>query len=88
MLVVILGLLDIIFGATIFFINSISNQIAMIFGILLLIKSSLGFLTDFASWVDFLAGLIFITTFFVDIFHTISFIFGILLVQKGTFSFL
>jgi len=60
----------------------------LVLGIILLIKSSIGFLKDFASWVDFLAGIVFLMSIIINIPIFIGIILGILLIQKGVFSFL
>jgi len=68
--------------------NFISHYILIFLGIILLIKSLIGLLKDFASWVDFLAGTTFILLIFFSIPWIICLILGGLLVYKGIFSFL
>ena len=60
MLVKILGAVDVIASAIFLFVIlgfSFPTSILLIFGIILLAKSSLGMLMDFASWIDFLGGI-------------------------------
>ena len=56
-------------------------------GFILLAKSSLGMLKDFASWVDFLAGIILLSSIIFQPPLFILIIIGILIIQKGAFSF-
>ncbi len=90
MLVKILGSMDIIIGIILIFEKNLnlSTKLLLIFGIILLLKCSLGLLKDFASWIDFLSGLVFILLIIISIPWFITFILGILLIQKGVFSFL
>ena len=90
MLVKALGVIDLIAGLILTFVTSINfpSHFLIVFGIILLVKSSLGFLKDFASWVDFLAGIIFLASIIISVPIVISLIFGLLLLQKGIFSFL
>jgi hypothetical protein len=90
MLVKALGAIDLIAGIILIFATSINlpNQVLIIFGVVLLAKSSLGFLKDFASWVDFLCAGIFLVSIIISVPAIISLIFGLLLLQKGIFSFL
>jgi len=78
------GLILIIFG----FGSEIQKIILMICGIILLIKSLLGVLKDFASWIDFVGGLIFLFSIAVILPKIIFVIMGILIIQKGIMSFL
>ena len=61
----------------------ISALAVLISAFSLLTKSSLGFLKDFASWVDFLAGAVFLLSIIVSIPSFISIIFGLLLLQSS-----
>jgi hypothetical protein len=90
MLVKILGAIDFIGGLILIFISGLvlPSQVLIFFGILFLIKSSLGFWRDFASWTDLLSGIIFILLTFFPVYWVICLVLGILLVQKGIFSFL
>ena len=90
MLVKILGIIDLISGLILIFGESlnISNQVFIIFGVVLLVKSSLGLLKDFASWIDFLCGIIFLISAIISVPEIISLVFGLLIIQKGLFSFL
>jgi len=89
MLVKIFGGFDLIIGVILIFnlFEKINPKIIAGIGLLLLIKSSLGILKDFASWIDLSAGGILIISIFLSIPEIISIILGILMVQKGIFSF-
>ncbi len=90
MLVKVFGGFDIVAGLILIFLNTLNptRTILLVLGIILLIKSSIGFLKDFASWVDFLAGIVFLMSIIINIPIFIGIILGILLIQKGVFSFL
>lgn len=90
MLVKVLGGIDFISGLILIFGAGFSFPIPIltVFGVILLIKSGIGLLRDFASWIDLLAGIIFILLIFFPIHWIICLIAGILLIQKGIFSFL
>ncbi|MCL5018321.1 MAG: hypothetical protein M1416_00955 [Candidatus Pacearchaeota archaeon] len=90
MLVKILGAIDFIGGLLLLFISgfNLPFQIFVFLGMVFLIKSLLGFLKDFASWIDLISGAIFILLIFFAVPWFICLIFAILLVQKGIFSFL
>ncbi|OGJ13359.1 hypothetical protein A3K82_00505 [Candidatus Pacearchaeota archaeon RBG_19FT_COMBO_34_9] len=88
MLVKILGALDFIAGLVLIFGTRFApHTILIFFGIILLIKSLIGLLRDFASWIDLLAGIIFILAVFFQIPLIICIIAGVLLIQKSIFSF-
>ncbi len=90
MLVKFLGLIDLIAGVILIF-GSYFNfpiQIPLLLGSILILKSTLGFLNNFASWVDFLSGIIILSSIIIQIPSLISLIHGILIIQKGIFSFL
>ena len=89
MLVKILGGIDFISGLILIIgAKFIPYQILIFFGIILLIKALIGLLRDFASWIDFSAGVIFILLIFFPVHWIICLIVGILLIQKGIFSFI
>lgn len=90
MLVKILGTIDVISGLILIFsiMTYIPDKIFLILGLILIVKSSLGMLKDFASWVDLLTGIIFLLLMIVSIPQFVIFIFAFLIVQKGIFSFL
>lgn len=90
MLIKFLGFIDLLAGFILIFgaYFSFPMQIPLLLGSTLIMKSTLGFLRNFASWVDFLSGIIIILSIIVDIPSLISLIHGILIVQKGLFSFL
>ena len=90
MLVKILGTIDIISGLIFILLSfwlNIPKLILIIFGVLLLIKSSFGFFKDIGSWIDILSGIALIISIFFSL-GWINFIFAILMFQKGIFSLL
>jgi len=90
MLIKILGALDLIGGLiSIFFAGTkLPFFLLIFFGGILIAKSMIGLLKDFASWTDFLSGINFLLMIFFITPPIISIILGIILVQKGIFSFL
>jgi hypothetical protein len=90
MLIKILGAIDLVGGLVLMFLSgfNLPIQILIFLGIIFLLKSSLGFWKNFASWTDLLSGIIFIMFVFFPIYWIICLIFGVLLIQKGIFSFL
>jgi hypothetical protein len=89
MLVKILGIIDLFAG--IFLILGIFFRplsLLLILGIMLLLKSTLGMLKDFASWIDLLAGFTLLMLITLDIPKLILLSLGVLLIQKATFSFI
>jgi len=88
MLVKFLGIIDLLAGFTLIcgaYFN-FPIQIPLLLGSILILKSTLGFLKNFASWVDFLSGVIILLSIFFHIPSLISTIHGILIIQKGLFS--
>ena len=89
MLVKILGAIDLIAGSILIFGSGINLPLLFsLFGIVLIIKSFMGFLKDFASWVDLIAGSILLISIILPIPITIKIIIGLLVLQKGIVSFL
>ena len=91
MLLKILGAIDLIFGLVLILLGIgivFPKAILIVGGIILLIKSSFGFLKDFASWIDFAGGIIFILLMFIEIPEIIVIIVGLFVAQKGVSSFL
>ena len=90
MLVKFLGAIDLIAGFILIWGSyfDFPIQIPLLLGSILIMKSTLGFLKNFASWVDFLSGIIILISIFFQIPSLISLIHGILIIQKGLFSFL
>ena len=90
MLVKILGAIDFIGGLILLFISGFHfpSQFLIVLGIIFLIKSGIGLLRDFGSWIDFAASAIFFLIIFFNIPWLICVIVGILVIQKGIFSFL
>ena len=85
----ILGGFDIIIALILIFGNGIAFpwKVLFILGALTLVKSGLGMLKDFGSWIDFLCGICVLLTIIISIPWFISLIFGILIAQKGIVSF-
>lgn len=89
MLVKILGGIDFIAGLILLFgTKFVNDSILIFFGAILLIKAGIGLLKNFASWIDFISGIIFILSIFFQIPFGICLIAGILMIQKGIFSFI
>ena len=91
MLVKILGVADVILGLILIFFGAginIPNEILIIISLVLIAKSLLGFFKDFASWIDFIAGIMLILAIWFPILNLVVIIFGIFIIQKGVFSFL
>lgn len=91
MLVKVLGSIDVISGLILIFFGAgikIPNEILMIISLVLISKSLLGFFRDFASWIDFLTGIILISAIFFPILNLVIIMLGIFIIQKGIFSFL
>jgi len=90
MLFKIFGLIDILAGLILMLSSlfTFSFLIYLIFGILLLAKSSLGLLKDFASWFDFIAGIISLILTITNLPTILLTIPGFLVFQKGIFCFL
>ena len=90
MLVKILGGIDVLSGLILILttLTEIPLSFLIFFGIALLVKSAVGLLKDFGSWIDFLTGLVLLLCAFVQVPVFVKIIFGILIVQKGVASFL
>ena len=91
MLLKILGAIDLISGLILILLGSgtiFPGKVLVLLGMLLLLKSSLGFLKSFASWVDFIAGLILLISNFFEVPGIIAILAGLFVAQKGIFSFL
>jgi hypothetical protein len=91
MFIKILGAIDIIIGLLLILLGIGMNTpkiILMVSGIVLVVKSLLGFFKDFASWIDLLSGVIIIIAVYVTIPSVILIILAILLIQKGLFSYI
>jgi hypothetical protein len=88
MLVKIFGIIDLILGIILIFgiIEYLPNSALAIFGFILLVKSSLGMLKDFASWVDFIGGLVFLVSIIISVHSIVPLIIGLCILQKGVFS--
>lgn len=88
MLVKILGAIDVISGLILIFgaNNKLPSIMLIILGVALMIKAGIGLFKDFASWIDFCSGVIFILLIFFQIPWVICIIAGVLVLQKGIFS--
>ena len=84
MLVKILGAIDFIGGIILMLISGFDFSVyaLIVLGIIFLAKSCLGFLKNFASWIDFVSGTIFI----LMILGFICIIIGLLLIYKKSFK--
>ena len=89
MLIKLLGVIDVIAGIMLIFsLNlGIINPGFLFFGFVVLTKSAFGMLKDFASWIDFLAGVVLLLSAAIEVPFAISLISGVLIFQKGVFSF-
>jgi len=90
MLVKILGGIDIISGLILLLaiLFTFPKGFLLFVGIILIIKSSIGLLKDFASWIDIISGMMLIILTAIDIPKFILLAMGVLLIQKALFSFL
>jgi hypothetical protein len=90
MLVKVLGVIDFIGGVFLLFLSKkkFPFLILLVFGIILLVKAGIGLLKDFASWIDLVAGIVFILLIFFPLHWIFCLIAGALLIQKGIVSFL
>ena len=90
MLVKLFGTIDFIVALIFIFgtKTKLPTFLLIVLAVILLLKASLGQLKDFASWIDFAGGIIFIISIFVILPGAIYVIIGILSLQKSIFSFL
>jgi hypothetical protein len=90
MLIKLLGLLDVVAALFLIFEGNIglSYKVFVFLGMLLILKSSLGMLKDFASWIDFVGGVSLILSVLITVPYTLKIVIGLLLLQKGVFSFI
>jgi len=97
MLVKILGAADVLIGAVLILLGVgtlIPKTILIVFAMILLFKSGMGYISDVAdvaSWIDFIGFLIVLISLIVissGIVSIASIIVGILILQKGIFSFI
>jgi len=90
MLVKGLGAVDLIAGAILVLsgLINIPKGMLIFFGIVLIAKSFLGMLKDFAGWIDISSGIILIISSFANVPVLLGVIFGVLVIQKGVVSFL
>jgi len=90
MLVKILGAIDLLAGSilALSILTEIPFYILIVSGIVILIKSLMGFPKDIGGWMDLLTGTILILTAFVVVPMFVKIIFAILIFQKGISSFL
>ncbi len=90
MLIKILGVIDFLAGLLLIFGMGFKFPTILLnfIGGILILKSLIGFLSSFASWIDFLCGIVICTASLFLLPVWIYFPLGILLLQKGFFSFL
>ena len=89
MLLKALGIIDFTAGLILVFGigTRLPHSILILLGVVFLIKSGIGLLANFASWIDFLAGIIFILLILFPVYQVICFIVGLLLIQKGVYLY-
>jgi hypothetical protein len=90
MLINLLGVVDVLSGiilAITGFNFAIPENFLVFFGIVLIIKSGLGFWKDFASWIDVLSGIVILLSIYIDIPLIILIVLAVLMIQKGILSF-
>lgn len=87
MLIKVLGAADIIGGIILMLTGVITPNVSflVILGAIFIIKSSIGRLRDFGSWIDLSSGIFFLVSVFFQI-EIINIILGIFLIQKGLAS--
>lgn len=90
MLVKILGGIDLLVGFLLIFSSGLESisPILMFFGIVLIIKSFMGFFQEFGGYIDLIGGLFLLLASFGFSITIINVILGFLVLQKGVFSFL
>ncbi len=90
MLVKALGIFDFMGGLILLFSSGIKTPVPVlvILAAIFLVKALIGLLKDFASWIDFTAGIVFILIIFLPAYWFICLIPAVLLIQKGIVSFL
>ena len=90
MLVKILGGVDVAAGTVLglSILTKIPSNFLIILGIVLLIKSFLGFPKDVGGWIDIFTGIVLILLAFIPIPLFLKVIFMVLIIQKGISSFL
>jgi len=89
MLIKILGAIDLL--AAVVFLFGVWKyfpyQALVVLGVILMLKSLMGMLKDFASWIDIACGIALLLAIIVDIPIAISIILAVLIGQKGIISF-
>ncbi len=90
MLIKILGGIDVLSGLILILsiLTEMPFQILIFLGVVLLAKSLVGLLKDFAGWIDLLTGITLILMIFISIPLFIKVILIILIIQKGISSLL
>lgn len=93
MLVKALGIIDVLAGLILLFGTGlvglkVSSTFLLVLGIILMAKSLLGLLKDFASWIDFVCGGVLILASLFTLPVIICTICAAFILQKGIFSFL
>jgi len=90
MLIYLLGAIDILATLILLFgrILHLDYYFFIFFAILLLAKSLMGLLKDFASWIDFVGGILLILSIPFGLPLAVRIIISLFLVQKAIFSFI
>ena len=78
------GLLLIFWGSN----NKLDIGIIIFLAIVLFLKSLIGFLENFGSWIDFLLSIFIFLSFILSLPEIIFILLGLLISQKGIFSFM
>jgi len=91
MLVKILGAIDVLVGLILILIgsgNNLPKTILFVFGIVLALKSCLGFFKDVASWIDLICAIMLFGSAFISLPGILTIIAGLVIIQKGLVSFI
>jgi len=88
MLVKILGVIDIVAAVMLIFSQNhiISTTFFVIFGVIMILKSVMGFFRNFGSWIDLTGGLSLILSVFFILPWIMLIICSVLVLQKGIAS--
>lgn len=91
MLLKLFGAFDVITGIILIILGfgiKINHNVLWVLAIILFLKSGMGLLKDFASWIDFSCGILILLSLSFNIPLLFFWILAILIAQKGIFSFL
>jgi hypothetical protein len=91
MLLKLFGAFDAIIGVILIILGfgiKINHNVLWALAIILFLKSAMGLLKDFASWIDFSCGILILLTLSFNMPFLFFLVLAILIIQKGIFSFL